>query len=662
MCDEKKVDLGFKEEEYFKGRAKRPKTKIMELVQLLDDYRAWLLELTICDPACGSGAFLNQALDFLIKEHKYIDELKAKILGGGLIFSDIENTILENNIYGVDLNEESVEIAKLSLWLRTAQPRRKLNDLNSNIKCGNSLIDDKRIAGHKAFLWEKEFPLVFEKGGFDVVIGNPPYVRQELFKEYADFLKNYKVFSGKADLFTYFYEKANNLLKVNGYLSFISSGKFFEANYGLPLVKYLVQNFEFQEVINFDDLDVFEGISAYPLIFTGIKKTPRDEYNFNFCFVPDYAQKNINEIVSNLPFTEINISDFVNFDYNFYSKEVAKLFKKINRDSVYLNDLGLLPLVGVKTGYNEGFAIIENTRYSKPYIFGKNIKRYLTPQSENNIIFPYMRNDNLYQLVSEEKLVQEKSYLENSRVKLEKRAIIKDGLKNDSKKWYEYQQLNKKLDFNTEYIIYPNVSLGANFSLSKGNVIDMTGFIIPSNDKFLLFLLNSKICEFVMNKIAITRRGGYNEYKVQYLSKIPLKNIIDSKKTPYYNIVDFIINLNDYLCNTVIKFQTYLKQKFYLEKLSKRLQNWPDLKFGDFIKELNKAIIANNKLRIKEGLKELPTLTKKDEFEWLDLFEENKKKAKELQVQIDESEKEIDQMVYELYGLTPEEIAIIENS
>ena len=132
LCEEKKIELGFKEEEYFKGRKNRHDSTIIKLVEILDTYRDWLLQLTICDPACGSGAFLNQALDFLIKEHNYIDELKAKILGGGLVFSDIENTILENNIYGVDLNEESVEIAKLSLWLRTAQPRRKLNNLNKS--------------------------------------------------------------------------------------------------------------------------------------------------------------------------------------------------------------------------------------------------------------------------------------------------------------------------------------------------------------------------------------------------------------------------------------------------------------------------------------------------------------------------------------------------
>jgi REP element-mobilizing transposase RayT len=139
------------------------KAKKKDLLDKLTDYRNWLLDLTICDPACGSGAFLNQALEFLIAEHRYVDELQAKLLGDSLILSDIENSILERNIYGVDLNDESVEIAKLSLWLRTAQKGRKLNSLNNNIKCGNSLIDDPAVAGDKAFSWEKEFPEVFKE-------------------------------------------------------------------------------------------------------------------------------------------------------------------------------------------------------------------------------------------------------------------------------------------------------------------------------------------------------------------------------------------------------------------------------------------------------------------------------------------------------------------
>src|SRR5690606_3597934 len=156
-------------------------------------YRDWLLQLTICDPACGSGAFLNQALDFLIKEHRYIDELSAKYNKDAFVLSDVEKSILENNLFGVDLNEESVEIAKLSLWLRTAQANRKLNDLNHNIKCGNSLIDDPLVGGNKSFNWELEFPHIFKNGGFDVIIGNPPYVRKQgLMEHYPEMCELYE--------------------------------------------------------------------------------------------------------------------------------------------------------------------------------------------------------------------------------------------------------------------------------------------------------------------------------------------------------------------------------------------------------------------------------------------------------------------------------------
>ena len=162
LCHEKKAELDIDESEYFSDKKRQVTTKKV-LIGKLDAYRNWLLQISICDPACGSGAFLNAALDFLITEHKLIDEMQAKVEGSAIVFPNIENSILENNLYGVDINEESVEIAKLSLWLRTAKPHRKLNSLNNNIKCGNSLIDDPEIAEEKAFRWEKEFPQVFRE-------------------------------------------------------------------------------------------------------------------------------------------------------------------------------------------------------------------------------------------------------------------------------------------------------------------------------------------------------------------------------------------------------------------------------------------------------------------------------------------------------------------
>lgn len=175
LCKEKRKEFEISEIEiddsYYKKKSNssssRGRDPLAEkgnsLFNKLNEYKKWLLSLKIVDPACGSGAFLNQALNFLIAEHKSIDDIIAELTNTPLRLFDTEKSILENNLYGVDINEESVEIAKLSLWLRTAHRDRKLSNLNSNIKCGNSLIDDPKVAGDKAFNWNKEFPQVFRK-------------------------------------------------------------------------------------------------------------------------------------------------------------------------------------------------------------------------------------------------------------------------------------------------------------------------------------------------------------------------------------------------------------------------------------------------------------------------------------------------------------------
>ncbi len=166
LCNEKKEKLQINnlliDETYYKKGGKISE-KGKKLFKTLNDYKDWLLTLKILDPACGSGAFLNQTLDFLIAEHKLADDLIAELTGDAIRMYDTDKSILENNIFGVDINEESVEIAKLSLWLRTAQRGRPLSNLSNNIKCGNSLIDDPEVAGNKAFNWNIEFPQVFKE-------------------------------------------------------------------------------------------------------------------------------------------------------------------------------------------------------------------------------------------------------------------------------------------------------------------------------------------------------------------------------------------------------------------------------------------------------------------------------------------------------------------
>ena len=180
---------------------------------------------------------MNAALQFLQNEHSLIDRYKAHIYGHTLILSDVVSTILENNLYGVDINDEAVEIAKLSLWLHTASPGRKLTTLNNNIKCGNSLIDDPDIAGDTAFNWQNEFPEVFANGGFDVVIGNPPYLRvqglkENFEKESAFYEQHYMSATERFDYYVLFMEKAFGLIHKTGIQSFILPHKFINSSFG----------------------------------------------------------------------------------------------------------------------------------------------------------------------------------------------------------------------------------------------------------------------------------------------------------------------------------------------------------------------------------------------------------------------------------------------
>ncbi|WP_167597633.1 Eco57I restriction-modification methylase domain-containing protein [Leeuwenhoekiella sp. ZYFB001] len=676
LCEEKKAELGFEEAEYFKSRKGRNKDTLKKLVAILDDYREWLLQITICDPACGSGAFLNQALDFLIKEHRYIDELKAKVLGGGLVFADIENTILENNIYGVDLNEESVEIAKLSLWLRTAQPRRKLNDLSSNIKCGNSLIDSKAVAGDKAFKWETQFPAVFEKGGFDVVIGNPPYVRQELFSEQKSYLeKRFKVYQGTADLYTYFFELSiDKLLKNKGIYSIIVANKWMQANYGKPLRDWLGKK-DIVEIIDFGDLDVFRNVAAYPMIISVFNQSnDSDVYttiveNLKFADLKQYCDKN-KFLVSRESLNPQGWSLIARSSHNL----LTKFFQaKSNLNEFIVDEI----YYGIKTGLNEAFIIdrikrdelinknVKNADIIKPLIEGRNIHRYSVNFKEKYIILSIRG-------IKIDQYPEVLEHLENYREKLQKRASSKIP-------WYELQSsISYSEKFNSCKIIYPDISTVGRFYLDRSEnfFLNNTAYFFNTDSVSLLGYLNSKVFNFIYSKLSPSIRGGYFRFFTQYMKKVPVPEL---SKEPKLDLnARLIIVLNRDLNDKINKFQTFFTSQYKLEKVSRKLESWHELEFGEFIKELNKSIKANNKLRQKaaaatvsssttdsyrdENYVEVPALTKKDEFEWMSLFEENKKKAQDLQTQINQTEHEIDQMVYKLYGLTEEEIAIVENS
>ena len=182
---------------------------------------------------------------------------------------------MTNNLHGVDLNAELVEITRLALWLKTARNKHRLQNLEATIKVGNSLIDDPKFTEHP-FDWRAAFPDVFAQGGFDIVIGNPPYVRMELIKPVKPYLeKHYVVADDRTDLYAYFFERGVGVLKDGGRLGYISSSTFFRTGSGENLRKFLGDHVAVEAVVDFGDLQIFEGVTTYPAIITLRKGAPR---------------------------------------------------------------------------------------------------------------------------------------------------------------------------------------------------------------------------------------------------------------------------------------------------------------------------------------------------------------------------------------------------
>ncbi|PKQ46071.1 Eco57I restriction-modification methylase domain-containing protein [Confluentibacter flavum] len=635
LCIEKKTELGFKEEEYFKGRKNRNKTTIEKLVSILDGYRNWLLQLTICDPACGSGAFLNQALDFLIKEHTYIDELKTKVLGGGFQFPDIENTILENNIFGVDLNEESVEIAKLSLWLRTAQPRRKLNDLSSNIKCGNSLIDSKAIAGNKAFNWQEQFPKVFEKGGFDVVIGNPPYVfaRDNFTQSLKDYyINNYVSAEYQINTYLLFIERTINIIKSNANYGLIIPNAWLMVSSAKGLRRFILERCSMNQIINLAGYS-FEGVNVETIIIIASKTNQKSKDNELKVLLSEGKEFRYSHNRK-----QIDFSKNEGFEFKVFSDEISvELTKKLQYNSKKLDDLVLIKsgLKAYQKGKGKPKQTVEDVKnrpfdYSYkfddktfPYLEGRDIGRNYINWSGTFLRFGSF-------LAEPRRFTGEKIIIREITGKFPKSIIA---------------------TFTDEDYLF-NMS---NIAITNKNNIEISL-------KYILTILNSKlIAYYFVKNTAKSVRKMFPKIILNDLRKFPIKKINVDKQEYFIEKANLILELNERDINSSNKFQNYLLQKFQLEKLSNKLQNWNELEFSEFIKELDKAIKANNKTLLAGGKSPVAELSKKDEFEWLDLFEENKQKAQELKIQIQQTEKEIDQMVYLLYGLTENEIAIVEN-
>jgi len=575
-------------------------------------------QIRILDPACGSGSFLLGAYQSLLDWHLewYIQNL-ASLLNLKVPVTDAKvqallpepilkkkkspmpvelpiyptgysngikkldrtrsdwalsttekKRILLNNIYGVDIDHQAVEVTKLSLLLKVLEgeneenidkqlklcDERALPSLHQNIKCGNSLIgtdiltpdmppdEVKRI---NPFDWEREFADIMKAGGFDAVIGNPPYVRQEGLKEQKKYLEtHYVVYQGTADLYAYFFEKGISLLRPKGLFSFIVANKWMRANYGKPLRALLLSK-QIEEIVDFGDLPVFKTATTYPCIIRVSNEKPVREFSVSTVKALDFPSLDEYVVANWHPIDPRTLTDD---GWSLGNQLSTILLNKIKGCSVLLEIyLDGKICSGIKTGFDEAYVIDSETRQKlidedpqsieiiKPYLAGRDIQRYLPLKPGKFLIFiPWhfpMHNDTT--IIGASKKAEEElkkqypaiyRHLSNYKDRLSARNPTETGVRYE---WYALQRFgsNYYQEFEKPKIMYNKFQVKPTFSFDYGvNYPNTAIFSIPLRDFYLLGILNSKLGWYLISNYCTQIQNGY-QLMFDYFGKIPIHPI-----------------------------------------------------------------------------------------------------------------------------------------
>lgn len=549
-----------------------------------------IVNIKILDPACGSGSFLLGAYKYLLNYHKeyFLKNKTKKYMGSRYEIIDesgnlalwVRKQILINNIFGVDIDSNAVEVAKLSLLLKSFEDSFNVNEygqgsllnekilpsLDNNIKCGNSLIgndfyeshldlDDATLYKINCFDWNSKFRDIMKTGGFDVVIGNPPYVQiQGMEKELKEGYKeaNYKNYVLTGDIYQLFFEKSLDVLKIGGIVGMITSNKWMRAGYGAITRDYFYRNANVNGVI---DLGAgrFQGATVDTSIILYSKKD--DEIKINeprefkaLKFYDDLIELN------NIKFGDDRVIAYHDKEWVIMNNIENSIFEKINKHKP-LKDWDINIYRGILTGFNEAFIIDEETKNNlikedaksaeiiKPVLRGRDIKRYSC------------NYDNGLYLINTHNGIKEKNIPP---------IDIKDypAIKKHLDKYYK--ELSKRLDkgitpynlrncaylleFDKPKIIYQEICQQASYSLDEDNsFINNTAYIMVSKNyslKLLLGLLNSKLYWWFFTKNNMTLGSSGIRMLAMYIETLPIPEVDKDTESKLVNLVDSIIDLN----------------------------------------------------------------------------------------------------------------------
>ena len=620
-------------------------------------YRDRLKSLRIVDPACGSGVFLIMAFDFMKAELTRVNDKIKDLLPKAEHFGDLldyvpDSEILTDNLFGVDVNEESIEITKLSLWIKTARRGKVLDSLSGSIRVGDSLIEDSNFAYlDHAFTWETAFPGVFAEGGFDVVLGNPPYVRMEFLKLLKPYLeKRYEVVSDRADLYCYFYERGLRLLKPGGRLGYISSNTFFKTGSGKPLREYLLKEATIESVVDFGDLQIFEGVTTYPAILTMKRGTAPKGHELRFWKVEALPENNFlatwEAAAGPYPQTALGAGS-----WELENPALRALRDKLIKGRTTLKEVFGPPLMGVKTGLKPAFVIDTVTKERicasdprsreliMPLIEGKNLQRWRADQHGHWLIYiPKNR-------IEIDQYPAIRDWLLPLKGRLEKRAT--------QQAWFELQQAQEAYvpHFEGPKIMWSDVASEARCHLdTSGAYGENTCYFLPCDKPGVVGFLNSKLAWFIVKALTPKAQGGYARFQTQFVEQLPLLNAV---------VENADLEKEAQLCHELAEQRQKLQQALVRRipdlcppdrepKLTTRLHEWwtmPD--FTTFRAEVKKVFKADIPLT--------------DRSDWEDWINRDRAEIARLTAEIAQAEAQIDSIVYDLFGLTEDEIALLES-